>query len=46
MPIHLEEDVKAILDRDISLGVIKKLPVNTQTKWCARIWKKGKRLEA
>ena len=37
VPVHLEEDVKAGLDRDVSLNVIKKLPVNTPTDWCARM---------
>ena len=36
VPLHLEEDVKATLNRDVSLGIIKKLPVNTLTEWCAR----------
>ena len=35
--IHLEKDVKASLDRDVNLGVIEKLPVNTPTEWCARM---------
>ena len=31
IPVHLEEDMKVGLDRDISLGVIEKLLVNTPT---------------
>ena len=31
------EEIKAGLDRDVSLGVIEKLPVNTPTDWCARM---------
>ena len=37
VPVHLEADVKAGLNRDVSLGVIEKLPVNTPTEWCARM---------
>ena len=37
VPVHLEADVKAGLDRDVSLGIIEKLPVNTPTEWCARM---------
>ena len=37
VPIHLEKDVKASLNRDVSLDVIEKLLVNTPTEWCARM---------
>ena len=33
----MEDRAKEILDRDVKLGVIKKLPANQATEWCARL---------
>ena len=37
VPLHWKEPVKGGLDRDERLGVIRKVPVNTPTKWCSRM---------
>ena len=37
VPAHLVEKVRANLDRDEKLGVIRRLPQNTPTEWCARL---------
>ena len=35
--LHLSEQAKRDLDRDISLGIIEPVPINTPTTWCARM---------
>ena len=37
IPIHWATDVKSGLDRDVRLGVIEKVPVNTPVQWCSRM---------
>ena len=37
IPLHWDQQVKAGLDRDVSLGVIEKVPVNEPVKWCSRM---------
>ena len=37
IPIHWEEQVKKDLDRDVALGVIEPVPINTPVDWCARM---------
>ena len=37
VPTHWTEQVKADLDRDVSLGIIEPVPLNTPSKWCARM---------
>ena len=37
IPVHWEDAVKAQLDRDERLGVIEKVPSDTDTKWCHRM---------
>ena len=35
--VHWEEDVKHQLARDVELGILEKVPLNTPTVWCHRI---------
>ena len=37
VPLNLTEQVKRNLDRDVSLGIIEPVPINTPTTWCARM---------
>ena len=37
IPLHWTKDVKAGLDRDVRLGVIEPVPVNTPVRWCSRM---------
>ena len=37
VPIHFQEEVKKGLDRDVALGVLEKVPVNTPVKWLHRM---------
>ena len=37
VPLHWEEQVKSNLDRDVALGVLEEVPINTSTTWCARM---------
>ena len=37
IPVHFREEVKAQLDRDIRLGVLEKVPLNTPVTWCSRL---------
>ena len=37
VPLHWEASVKAGLERDLRLGVIERVPVNTPTTWCSRM---------
>ena len=37
VPLHWEGPVKASLERDLRLGVIERVPVNTPTTWCSRM---------
>ena len=37
VPLHWEAAVKAGLERDLRLGVIERVPVNTPTTWCSRM---------
>ena len=37
VPAHWTAQVKADLDRDVALGIIKPVPLNTVTTWCARM---------
>ena len=37
VPLHWEERVKQDLDRDVALGVIEPVPLNTPVTWCARM---------
>ena len=37
IPTHWATDVKSGLDRDVRLGVIEKVPVNTPVQWCSRM---------
>ena len=37
VPLHWEERVKQDLERDVALGVIEPVPVNTPVTWCARM---------
>ena len=37
VPLHWEEKVKGALDRDVRLGVIEPVPVNTPSEWCSRM---------
>ena len=35
VPVHWIEKVRADLERDMALGVIKRVPVNTLVTWCS-----------
>ena len=37
VPLHWQEKVKADLDRDVALGIIEPVPLNTPTSWCSRM---------
>ena len=37
VPLHWTDKVKQDLDRDVALGIIKPVPLNTPTTWCARM---------
>ena len=37
VPLHWEGPVKAGIERDLKLGVIERVPVNTPTTWCSRM---------
>ena len=37
VPIHWQDEVKARLDRDVSLGVIEPVPVGEPVTWCHRM---------
>ena len=37
IPVHLKEAVKADLDRDVQLGILIKVYVNSPVKWLLRI---------
>ncbi len=37
VPIHWQEQVYNDLERDVRLGVLEKVPPNTQTTWCSRM---------
>ena len=37
VPLHWQKAVKAQLDRDVKLGVIEKVPSDTDTTWCHRM---------
>ena len=37
VPAHWDVKVKADLDRDVDLGVIEPVPLNTPVRWCARM---------
>ena len=37
IPLHWEQAVKEGLDRDVRLGVLEKVPVNTPVTWCSRM---------
>ena len=37
IPIHWAEQVKAGLYRDVRLGVIERVPLNTPVRWCSRM---------
>jgi hypothetical protein len=37
IPLHLQKEVKEELDRDIRIGVIEKVPVNTPSDWCSQM---------
>ena len=43
VPIHWVDKVRADLERDIALGVIEQVPVNTPVKWCSRMHVVGKK---
>ena len=43
IPIHWQEKVKADLERDITLGVLERVPQNTPVTWCARMHVVGKK---
>jgi hypothetical protein len=37
VPIHWKEEVKAGLDQDVRLGVLKPVPVGEPVTWCHRM---------
>ena len=37
VPIHLKARVKADLDRDVCLGILEKVNLNTPVKWLSRM---------
>ena len=37
VPVHWKADIKAGLDADVKLGVIEKVPIGEETKWCSRM---------
>ena len=37
VPVHWQEEVKRGLDRDVSLGVLEKVPLGTPVTWCHRV---------
>ena len=37
VPIHWQEEVKSGLERDVEIGVLEKVPVNTPTEWLHRM---------
>ena len=37
VPIHFRKEVKAGLDRDVQLGVLERVPVNTPVTYCSRM---------
>ena len=45
-PIHLKAKVKADLDRDVRLGTLEKVDVNSPVKWLSRMMVTMKRTEA
>lgn len=38
VPLHRQEDVKAGLDQDVSLGVLEPVPVGEPVTWCHRMF--------
>jgi hypothetical protein len=37
IPLHLQQQVKEELDRDVRIGVLEQVPVNTADTWCSRM---------
>ena len=37
IPIHLKARVKADLDRDVRLGILEKVDINSPVKWLSRV---------
>ena len=37
VPIHWQDEVKAVLDRDVRLGVLEKVPLGMLVTWCHRM---------
>ena len=37
LPVHWKEDVKNILDKDVKLGILEKVPVGEPVQWCTRM---------
>jgi hypothetical protein len=37
IPLHLQKEVKEELDRDVRIGVLEEVPVNTPSPWCSRM---------
>ena len=37
IPIHLKTRVKADLDRDVRLGILEKVPMNSPVRWLSRM---------
>lgn len=42
VPLHWKDQVKLDLDRDVRIGVLEKVPVNTPAIWCSRMVVTGK----
>ena len=43
VPIHFQEEMKADIDRDVKLGVLEEIGLNTPTTWCSRMCIKTKK---
>ena len=43
VPVHWMEQVRADLERDITLGVLERVPQNISTTWCLRMHVVGKK---
>ena len=37
VPLHWEEKVLRDINRDVALGVLERVPLNTPTTWCSRM---------
>lgn len=45
VPLHWQEEVKAVLDQNVRLGVIKPEPIGETVTWCHRIVEFAKKIK-